>query len=512
MRVPNRGRRHFLMGAGGFSLALPLLPSLLPRRAQAGDYPYAEHPRFVAFATDHGGIWGENMYPGDETLSGTDMIYPGHEMNFGALSRADDGTTASLSPVLSAPSSVLTDSLVAKMNVLRGLDITFYIAHHYAGHLGNYGRPGEDGLPPLAYRPTIDQVMHYSDSFYPDISQIRARSMLVGLNDLSWSESQSGSVDPVPRSTSSLQLFNQIFDPKAAGPDELSDRTPVVDRVLEHYQSLRSGSFGEGKRLSAVDRARLDDHMERLFELQTRLSTQLPASCADVPTPTGDANESHPGSYAGTPEENSDYYQLYNDVIAAAFICGTSRVATVSVHQIWNNYVGDWHQEIAHEAHGNETAQNTQVATHRSFFEEVFLDLAQKLDVEEDNGLTVLDNSLLMWSQESGIMTHDSDSMPVVTAGSAAGYFETGQFLDYRDRTNMALTGDPWTPVVYEKRPGIAYNRWLANVLQSMNIGPEEYGTTGDAGYGVVHNENTTAWPDRIYEDADDPLPHLVAT
>ena len=70
MSIETIGRRQFLLGAGGFSLALPLLPSLHQRAARAGDYPYASNPRFVAFATSHGGIWGPNMYPGDETLFG----------------------------------------------------------------------------------------------------------------------------------------------------------------------------------------------------------------------------------------------------------------------------------------------------------------------------------------------------------------------------------------------------------------------------------------------------------
>lgn len=513
MRALKHGRRHFLAGAGGFTLALPLLPSLLPQRAKAGDYPYAEHPRFVAFTTNHGGLWGQNMYPGDEVITGTETIYPGHEMNYGALVRNDMGATSSLSPVLTASSDLLSDEIVARMNVIRGLDITFYIAHHYGGHLGNYGRgvDPEGGLPALPYRPTIDQVMAYSDSFYPDVSMIRERSMQLGFLDISWAESATGSVDPVPRTTESLALFNQIFDPDAP-PDEFSDRTPVVDRVLEHYQSLRSGSFGDGKRLSVSDQNKLDDHMERLFELQSKLSAQLPASCAEFPVPTGSSGEGHPGYYDNaSPSDVQQYYSLMNDVIAAAFICGTSRIATVSLHQIWNTYGGDWHQEIAHECHASQSAQDTQVQSHRSFFEGAYLDLVNKLNVEEENGVTVLDNSLVMWTQESGIMTHDSDSMPVVTAGSAAGYFQTGQFLDYRDRTNMALTDDAWTEVILDKRPGVAYNRWLANILQAMNIGPEEYEVDGLPGYGVVYNENTTAWPQRIYDDASDPLPHLVA-
>lgn len=515
MRMKNIGRRQFLMGAGGFSLALPLLPSLRPRSASAGDFPYAVNPRFVAFSTGHGGIWGPNMYPGDEALIGAEMIYPGHQMQYGGLAREVEGSVARLSPVLSAAEDRLTETMVSKLNVIRGLDITFYIGHHNAGHLGNYGRPSipEDGQSALEYRPTIDQVMAWSPSFYPDIAQIRERSLQIGRPELSWGYSnpgqQQGSVDPLPRAESSLELFNRIFVPDE--PSDDTGRTPVVDRVLEHYQAVRTGAFGDARRISAADRQRLDDHMDRLSELQRRLLAKPPASCGDVPTPTEDASYDHPGWDPGAaPPDAWAYYQLFNDVIAAAFICGTSRIATVSIDHIFSEFFGsDWHQEIAHEAHGNAAAQATMVAGHQAFFEGVFLDLAQKLDVEEDNGITVLDNSLLMWSQESGILTHDADSVPIITAGSAAGVFQTGQMLDYRDRTNMALTGDAWTDVVYDKRPGVAYNRWLANVLQAMNVDRSEFERDGAQGYGLTLNENTDAWPERIYQDASEPLPRL---
>ena len=81
--------------------------------------------------------------------------------------------------------------------------------------------------------------------------------------------------------------------------------------------------------------------------------------------------------------------------------------------------------------------------------------------------------------------------------------------LDYCDRTNTALTGDAWTDVVLEKRPGVAYSRWLAYVLQAMNVERAECERDGAQGYGLTYNENTDAWPERIYDDAGEPLPRL---
>ena len=64
------------------------------------------------------------------------------------------------------------------MNVLCGLDVPFYIAHNTGLHLGNYARNdgnGGDGKAVQAFpRPTIDQIMAWSPSFYPDLSAASA--------------------------------------------------------------------------------------------------------------------------------------------------------------------------------------------------------------------------------------------------------------------------------------------------------------------------------------------------
>ena len=64
------------------------------------------------------------------------------------------------------------------MNVLWGLDVPFYIAHNTGLHLGNYARNdgnGGDGKAVQAFpRPTIDQIMAWSPSFYPTCRGIRS--------------------------------------------------------------------------------------------------------------------------------------------------------------------------------------------------------------------------------------------------------------------------------------------------------------------------------------------------
>jgi hypothetical protein len=477
-------RRQILRGAGGFTLGLPFLPSLArPRFAHGADPVPARLPRFVAFTTEHGGIAGTNMYPDQALLSQKADLFAGHSAAYGALRGKADAGDNVLSAVLRAPATVLTDKLVAKMNVMRGFDIPFYIAHHTGGHLGNYARNDGNGSEGASVQgdpwPTIDQVMAYSASFYPDLGAIKERSLYMGTRDgmcWGWSSptTHSGNVQQIKSEPSSLSLFNRIFVPPTTSAPAVNPRKPIVDRVIENYKSLRNGN----RRLSATDRQRLDDHLDRLSELQRRLNVSVarPASCGGVAKPADDSSKV--GYSYQDPTKSKRRFALYNDVITAAFMCGTTRIAVVSVGDTFSSFSGDWHQDVAHK-YSSAMPQQLLVDALRLTFQGAILDLAAKLDVEETPGQTYLDNALVQWTQESGQHTHDSPSIPVVTFGGAAGFLKTGMFIDYRNLAKGKLTvfGESY------EFTGLTYGRWLSTALQAMRVPRTEFERPGKPGY-----------------------------
>jgi hypothetical protein len=480
-KTPNRtlSRRTVLRGAAGFTLALPLLPSLLDKEAEAaiGGGP----KRFVAFGTDHGGIWQQSMYPANAPAEAL-FSYGGHQVRQGALSYSTAGSVASISPVLSGDAQVLTSALAQKINLIRGLDVTFYLAHHRGGHLGNFAENDGNGVdgPTIAHRPTIDQLMAYSSEFYPDLATILERSLVIGANGMSanWSSplSQSGTVQNISPENDSLVLFNKIFVPQE---DPTQMRPPIVDRVLEDYQRLRQSN----QKLSPEDRRRLDDHLERLDELQRKLNVLI--SCGDIAPPTSSSTDEYSSTFGIDPEAQKRFWQLCNDVIVAAFACDTCRIVSARVDENFSTYAGDWHQDVAHQA-GIDAGQQAIIAdAHQRFFEDVFLDLIAKLDAAEDvEGCSVLDSSLVQWTQEAGVVTHDPIEMAVVTAGSAGGFFNTGQYLDYRNLDKPAAVAGGEGLV--NSHIGLVYNQWLGNVLQSMGMSPSSYESGQYGGYGDV--------------------------
>jgi hypothetical protein len=509
-------RRMLLRGLGGFTLALPFLPSLDGRQALAG--PIAGPRRFIALRTEHGGVLGGTMYPDAATLTQS-LPYAGYNVRRGDLSLQVNNGAASLSPVLTAPSTRFTAALAAKMNVLRGLDLPYYIAHQRGGSLGNYS--DTDSIPYQGKpRPTCDQVLAWSPKFYDNLSSILTRSMVVGSDRLSWGYSnpmdpKASTIQALHAEDSSLTLFNKIYLPP---PDPGPQRAPIVDLVLEDYKRLRNGN----RRLSDGDRKRLDDHLSRIDELERKL--KVAGSCGAVNPPTKDSTSLYSGTFFRDPAKHQEYWKLMNDVIVAGLVCDTSRIVTLHAGDMWDqssaswfsSYPGDWHHEVAHESHKPD-AQATLLAANQGFFELVFLDLMEKLDAVQDaNGGTLLDSSLLFWTAESGPYTHDPISLPVVTAGGANGWLKTGSYADYGNVDVVCHDGktDPAGEVTHA---GLYYNQFLGTAMQAMGLDPVDYEEIPGGGYGVQFEETETWYPgykkytDKVRSVAGEPLPFLKA-
>jgi len=503
-------RRRFLRGAGGASLALPILPSLLPRSARAQDTGAA--PCFIAMATHHGGLHGASMYPSDRTLS-TVGTYAGRDIRAGAIVGELAGGERVVSDVLRASADRFTPSIAGSMSVLRGLDIPWYIAHHTGGHLGNFARNdgnGGDGLTMQSFpTPTIDRVMAWSPSFYPDPSGVVERSVSVGWQTMSFDHaSPSGRSGPIQAQyayASNLALFQRLFRPA-----EAFGRTSslLVDRIRGQYTDLR-GTAG----ISADDRRRLDEHVERLFDIERRLTLDVPCDPAD---PTIDTEAlMWTETYFRDPDTQTLMWSLMNDIVVAAMACGLTRVASMLVGDTLSEYAGDWHQDIAHQAYlpGGD-AQNTLVAAHQRFFEGIFLDLVEKLQATEmDGGDTLLDRALVSWTQESGQFPHASVGIPVVTAGAAGGAWQTGLYADYRDLDVTYPYGEELEGVdMPTDHPGLGWNQYLGSVLQAMGLTPGEYedGETGGYGPWLVGADHGDDY-DAAEAVLSEPLPIVMA-
>lgn len=511
--------RRFILKGTGASLALPVLPSLLtPREAAAQSAKNAR--RYIHLATQHGGVWTKRMFPSPPKSGVRTRAYAGRQIRAFPTTLEVSNGTSRLSPVLSAPASAFTERLAQKMLVLQGLDVPFYLAHHSGGHLGNFARNdgnGGDGqlAQTAARRRTIDQIMAWSPSFYADLSGVRERVLVLG-EGISYDHTNpaagTGALQEIAQSAiTPLALFDKLFPGGDAGPPSL-----LVDRVYASYQRLRDSG-----RLSAADHVRLEDHMQRVFELQRRM--QAPTSCKVAKRPKDDpyaalsqGNVFHNPPHALDPAAHARYFQALTDVVVLALSCGVSRVAVLRVDLTFSTFSGDWHQDVAHQAGAVDAVRQGMLAdAHQRFFAGVMVDLAQKLDaIDTGDGRTLLDQSLAVWTQECGNTVHNSDAIPVVTFGSAGGFLRTGQVCDFRHLDLLFNPGEP------EKRhPGLLWQQWLGTTLEAMGVPRSEWEKRAvnlgypDYKYAASHGPLSTAqaYPEAVWSAAGEVLPWIKA-
>lgn len=507
-------RRQVLKGAAGYSLALPFLQSLATKNAYG--QPSIKTPkRFVAMLNEHGALAESSMFPAQSLLTQRANVFADHEIGWGSLKATRSGAEAMVAPVLRAPADEFSDRLIGKMNVLHGLDIPVYMGHRNGHYLGNFGAVLELKEPYSSnLRPTIDQVMAYSSSFYPQLDSIRQRVMIAPGARASWNYSnptaRTGTIGNIGASEDSLQLFDKIFVPAGSPPPQ--QRRHVVDFVLESYKTLKSSN----RRLSLGDKQRLDDHMERMSELERKLTSKPVISCMA---------RARPGRAAGygyvDEAEFTKLVTLWLDVFIAAFTCNTSRIGVLPLTELRQllSYAGDWHQGVAHQA-TTAVAQEKLLTAYQRAFSRIIVPFASKLDaIEEHPGTSYLDNTLIMWTQEAGWETHTSVSIPVVTFGSAGGFLKTGQFVDYRRKNSplSAYKGNGTNQIL-----GVLYSQLMATVLQAMGVAPAEFERWGHKGYGwpefgtegwlppfAKHYVNPSS---RYFQMASDILPQLKAS
>ena len=175
---------------------------------------------------------------------------------------------------------------------------------------------------------------------------------------------------------------------------------------------------------------------------------------------------------------------MLTDLLAIAVSCGATRLATLSGHNETFLHSGDYHHEIAHLTNSSRAIQLKHNRSLRWQTEHMFGAVVRKLDaIDAGNGQTVLDRGVVMHLHEAGPTTHDMNSQGCIIAGSGNGYFQTGNFVDFRNLQNPAVMNiyDPQNPFL---KAGVPLPRLCANIIQAFGHVPADYRRNGRAGYG----------------------------
>jgi hypothetical protein len=253
-----------------------------------------------------------------------------------------------------------------------------------------------------------------------------------------------GSNQPVFPTSDPAKLFARVFGtyappapsgggaPDAAAMQLLAERKSVLDYVTGDLARLSA-------RLPGEERVRLDRHLDSLRDLERQIGPRAIAGMGCAPAAPGGTDLAATADYPMVTR-----VQLDNLFMTLA--CDQSRL----VHLIWNGEtsqqtfpwlgINDPHHSMSHVPDGDKATQDKLTKVNVWYAQQVAY-LAAKMDsVVEGNGKTMLDNSLLIWTNGLGKgNNHTRQNIPWVLLGGARGYFATGRYLQYDNAHNDLL-------------------------------------------------------------------------
>lgn len=404
MKLP---RRHLLRGAGAL-LPIPLLHSLLPRAARA--QPMRPQTRIVLCVQDNGTLrdeWAPQL----------------------------QGQAFTLPYVLGGLEPVKNDVVV-----VAGIDNHITWNHSGNGHnIGNatlltaiartdFAAVGEG---PNAGGPSLDQYLAGRLPMAP------RGSVVMNVPGGAFALSYRGAGAPATSMNVST-AFNDLFgnfmgmtDP-AALARRRQIRASVIDGVKDDFKRVNS-------RVSVDDKRKLDQHLSLLRDLESRLALEAQGtSCA--------ADPNAPRYQQNRPNNEHMAY-----LMALACACQLTHVGLYGLSGPSSDpnfgvrfTGGDYHNWI-HQGpdYGLDPVRRREDwRTTMNYWSQAFGALVQRFkDTPDVDGGTLLDNSVLVWTNVFGMGSyHDFFQVPVVLAGRAGGRIRTGRFLDYRRARAAAPT------------------------------------------------------------------------
>ncbi len=404
-------RRSFLRGAGA-AIALPLLDAMVPALAQSTDI--ATPRRRIGYFYIPMGMNPEPWVP--QKVGRLEQLTPSLE---------------SLNPFLQ------------RLSVLSNLEIRD--AHTTGNHASSNCaflscvRAKRTEGSDYYLGTTVDQIAARTignDTPFPSLELGTEIISQVGncdngyacayQNSLAWSSPTT----PLPTEADPRVLFERLFGDGGTPEQrqaELDINASLLDAVMEDIGGYR-------RELGAGDRAKVDEYLDTVREVERRIQMAQTQSGAALPTLTRPTV---------IPEDWEDHVKLMIDLQVLALQADLTRVVTFQLAREASTRtypqigVAEPHHPVSH--HGNDPVQLEKLAKINKYHVSLFAYLLQRLDsVAEPNG-TLLDNTTyLMGSGMGNPDIHDHQNLPIVVAGGKNNGISGGLHIRFEEQTPLA--------------------------------------------------------------------------
>jgi hypothetical protein len=250
----------------------------------------------------------------------------------------------------------------------------------------------------------------------------------VYMDTISWASA----TRPLPMIRDPRLAFDQLFG-SGGTPERRAERRratrSILDWLPEEVERLKA-------RLGPSDRARLDDYLENIREIERRIQKVEERNQSGEPRELPDAP-------IGVPDHYGEHVEILFDLMALAFTADMTRVFSfkmsrdVSGRVFPESGVMEGFHNASH--HRNQEKFIRDLAKINQYHVSLVPYLLEKLQKIEEGDKTLLDKTLIIYGSPIGDPNiHNHKRCPLFLAGHANGKLEGGLHLKAEDGTPMA--------------------------------------------------------------------------
>ncbi|HET9960022.1 MAG TPA: DUF1552 domain-containing protein [Polyangiaceae bacterium] len=442
MRKFKLSRRAVIKGAGSIAIALPWLEAMRPSRPAYAQNASVPLRRFVTIYQP-GGTVRQGSSKGDRyTPTGNETAFQ-------------------LSPIL-AP----LEPVKSRLLVVDGLDMkcadqyVFNVEQHQGGSVGLLTGAIQPEAATYPKSPSIDQVLagRLSNNLPYASLQVAIRwatgkshGKISAMNAMYFQAS--APYAPIPPRLDPQDIFATLFG-SLTGETGTRDsvaalrKKSILDFVDKRYAAL-SG------RLGASDRARLDEHLTKVRELEKRLSSvSAPADAGACKAParldttgynaTSGLNSADNGSLVDSKTDSKipEVGEFMMDMLVMALACNMTGVASLQWTDTEAKHTFPWlnlneHHHFYQHDGGFRPDECEKIC---NWYSQMHLYLLQRMQTVDMGGHSLLDESVVFFGSElSHPPSHAKGNMPFLLAGGDGKTLRTGRWLKYGGQPHNKL-------------------------------------------------------------------------
>jgi len=287
---------------------------------------------------------------------------------------------------------------------------------------------------------SLDQIIARQiakDTVFPSIEiATEDQSGYVGACDVGYSCAYMSTISwqsptaPMPMETNPRVVFERMFG-RPGSPDDrllrMRQNRSILDSVRGDVASLEKG-------LGTRDRVRLDQYLEHVREVESRIQRAEKKAATDLELPLAPV---------GIPATWEEHATIMFDLMALAYEADLTRVFSFMLNREASQLVfpdlgfnEPWHH-VSH--HGNEPEKLALLVKLNTWQIELFGKFIDRLKATPDGDGSLLDHSVLLWgSGMSDSNTHSPLDVPYLMVGKGAGAFVGNRHIAAAKGTQLA--------------------------------------------------------------------------